>query len=208
VECATRDAVRMFTYRISITPTPTHVTSTPPLAELVARLAYQEGDFTLASGRKSTFYLDAKQVSYHPDSIRAVGRGILGAIADLEVEAIGGLTMGADPIIAATVWASAEAGTPLTGFVVRKEAKGHGLGKWIEGVHPKGKRVAILDDVITTGGSSLKAVEQARAAGAEVVAVVGLVDREEGGADLFRAEGLEYRAVCRLSEVRAAAASG
>ena len=183
-------------------------TTAASLAALFARLSYREGDFTLSSGAKSTFYLDAKQVTYHPDGVEVVGRAVLDAIAGLGVQSVGGLTMGADAIVMSAVWAGMRAGVPLSGFVVRKETKGHGTQQWIEGIHPKGMTVAIVDDVITTGASALKAVDRVEAAGAKAVVIVGLVDRLEGGREAIEGRGLQYRAACTIDDVRAVFRNG
>ena len=184
------------------------MTTAAALAALLARHSYREGDFTLSSGARSTFYLDAKQVTYHPDGVAVVGDAVLQAIAGLGVQAVGGLTMGADAIIVSTVWASVRAGAPLPGFVVRKEAKGHGTQQWIEGIHPKGMTVAIVDDVITSGASALKAVDRVEADGAKAVVIVGLVDRLQGGREAIEGRGLQYRAACTIDDVRAAFRNG
>lgn len=173
------------------------------LAALLARLSYREGDFTLASGAKSTFYLDAKQVTYHPDGVALVGAAVHAIAREFGADAVGGPTMGADAIVLSAVYASAHSDCPLTGFIVRKEPKQHGLGKWIEGITPAGRKVVIIDDVITSGGSLLKAAEHVREAGAEIVVAVGLVDREQGGREAIEAAGIPFRAVCTLSDVRA-----
>ena len=179
------------------------------LVDLLAQRSYREGDFVLASGARSSFYLDAKQVTYHPEGLPLVARGVLDAVTPFHVRAVGGLTMGADPIVAGTVAICAQVGGPaLTGFVVRKEPKGHGTGRWIEGVLEEGWPAAVLDDVVTSGGSSLKAVERAREHGADVRAVVALVDRGEGGRETVEAAGLAYRAVTDLNEIRASYEAG
>lgn len=175
------------------------------LIGLLRRRAYREGDFVLSSGRHSDFYLDAKQVTYHPDGAPLVGAAVLDIIAPYGVDAVGGLTMGADAIVTSVVYASRQAARPIPGFVVRKEAKGHGTQKWVEGVLPPNARVAIVDDVITSGQSALRAVEAVKSAGGSVVVVVTLVDREEGGRERIEAEGLDFRPVCTLSEIRGAA---
>lgn len=175
------------------------------LVALLLEKAYREGEFRLSSGAVSDFYLDAKQVTYDPDGIAEVGRLMMELVREFDIQSVGGLTMGCDAIVAGTVFASGLAGRPIPGFVVRKEAKGHGLGKQVEGVSPRGKRVAIVDDVITSGGSVLKAVEAAKADGAEVVLVVGLVDREQGGAAAIRAAGVEFRSLATISQIRALA---
>ena len=173
------------------------------LAALLARLSYREGDFTLASGARSSFYLDAKQVTYHPDGVALVGRAVHAIASEFGAEAIGGPTMGADAIVSSAVYSSASTDRPLTGFIVRKEPKKHGLGKWIEGIDPQAMNVAIVDDVITSGGSLLKAAEHVRDAGARIVVAMGLVDREQGGREAIEAAGFPFRAVCTLSEIRA-----
>jgi orotate phosphoribosyltransferase len=176
------------------------------LVQLLARYAYQEGDFTLTSGAKSTFYLDAKQVTYRPDGAALVGAAVLEIAARHGANGVGGLTMGADAIVASAVTVSAGTANPLIGFIGRKEQKKHGLGKWIEGVSPRGLRVAIVDDVITTGDSLLRSVDQARNDGAEVVVTIGVVDREQGGAASIRdTTGVPFFALSTISEIKAAA---
>jgi orotate phosphoribosyltransferase len=179
------------------------MSSHPQLAALLARLSYREGDFTLSSGAKSNFYLDAKQVTYHPDGVELVGNAVLTLATEFGAQAVGGPTLGADAIVLATVYASAKSAHPLSGFIVRKEAKPHGLGKWVEGVDPKGKKVVIVEDVITSGGSLLAAVDRVREAGAEIVVATAVVDREQGGAAAIEAAGIPCRPLCTISEVRA-----
>ncbi|MGH7670063.1 MAG: orotate phosphoribosyltransferase [Gemmatimonadaceae bacterium] len=176
---------------------------TTKLAALLARLSYREGDFTLASGAKSTFYLDAKQVSYHPEGVELVGSAVHALAREFGAQAVGGPTLGADAIVLAAVYASSKTDWPLSGFIVRKEAKKHGLGKWVEGVDPKGKKVIVVEDVITSGGSLLNAVEHIREAGAEIVVATALVDREQGGAATIEAAGFPFRPLCTIAQVRA-----
>lgn len=173
------------------------------LADLLARRSYKEGDFQLSSGVASTFYLDAKQVTYNPDGVRNVGHSVLDLIRPFDVQGVGGLTMGADAIVSSVIWASLELGSPMPGFVVRKEAKEHGLQKWIEGIAPRG-RIAIVDDVITSGNSVLRAVDRAQEAGAQVEVVVALVDRQEGGQATIEDRGIPFKAVCTLADIRVA----
>ena len=175
------------------------------LVALLLEKSYKEGDFLLSSGARSDFYLDAKQVTYDPDGMVLVGEMMMQLVEDFDIEAVGGLTMGADAIVASTVFASARTSKRVSGFVARKEPKQYGLEKHVEGVSPQGKRVAIVDDVITSGQSALKAVQAARAAGAHVVLVVGLVDREQGGADAIVSSGMAFRALASISEIRQAA---
>jgi len=142
------------------------------------------GDFTLVSGKKSTFYFDSKRTTLLPDGAWLTAREILRMIREhrIEADAIGGLTLGADPIVCPVAALSHAEGPKLRAFIVRKEAKEHGTGRQIEGNLPKGSRVIIVDDVVTTAGSTLKAIEAAEGEGHTVVAVICLVDREEGGA--------------------------
>ena len=174
------------------------------IVRLLAEHAYQEGEFILASGQQADFYLDAKQVTYRSGAARLVGEAVLELIRPYDVQCVGGMTLGADAIVASTVVAAAHERTALDGFSVRKNAKDHGLGKYIEGVAPEGRRVAVVEDVVTTGGSSLRAIDRIRAAGAEVAVVVTLVDREQGGAEGFRNAGIPFHAVATLSEIRSA----
>lgn len=161
------------------------------LLDLLRELAFQEREVVLSSGKRSSFYIDCKQVSLHAEGHFLVGQLFRAAIAEAapEARAVGGLTLGADPLVSATALVSFMAGQPLHGFLVRKEAKGHGTGKWLEGwgnLRPD-MPVVILEDVVTTGASTLRAVERARDAGLRVVHVVALVDREEGGREAVEA---------------------
>jgi orotate phosphoribosyltransferase len=162
------------------------------LGELLKQLAYEEREVTLASGRKSNFYIDCKQAVLTAEGHFLVGWLLNRLLAERapEVEAIGGLTMGADPLASAAATMSYLAGRPLQAFYVRKEPKGHGTGQWLEGIKNlrPGMPVAILEDVVTTGGSALKAISRVREFGLQVSLVVGLVDREEGGAESLAAE--------------------
>jgi len=155
------------------------------LLDLLKRLAYEEREVVLASGQKSNFYIDCKQAVLSAEGHFLVGWLLGHLIAERapEVEAVGGLTMGADPLASAVSTVSFFGPKPLHAFYVRKEPKGHGTAQWLEGrklLRP-GMPVAILEDVVTTGGSALKAVERAREFGLKVSLIVGLVDREEGG---------------------------
>lgn len=147
------------------------------------------GDFTLASGKKSSFYFDSKRTTLQPEGAWLTARAVLRVIRDrgIDAQAIGGLTLGADPIVCPVAALSHVDGPPLRAFIVRKEAKEHGTGRRIEGLLEPGSRVVIVDDVVTTAGSTLQAIEAARDAGHTVVAVICLVDREEGGAEKLAA---------------------
>jgi len=154
-----------------------------PLAAMLAARSARRGHFILASGRQSTLYVDARLTTMSPDGLALIGPLAHRVLLDSswEVVSVGGLTLGADPISYAIAFASAGTATPLRAFSVRKEAKLHGTGKLIEGPFQKGDRVAVIEDVITTGGSALRAVEAIRAGGGLVIGVLALVDREEGG---------------------------
>jgi len=171
------------------------------LLELIRTEALQRGDFTLASGKKASYYLDCRQITLHPRGANVIAAGMLEVIqtrGELPA-AVGGMAIGADPITAAIVTVAGQRNLPLKGFMVRKEPKGHGMGKQVEGPVVPGNRVVIVEDVITSGGSALKAVEAAQAFGLEVDCVIGIIDRLAGGADAFARQGLE---LITLSTIR------
>ena len=174
------------------------------LLELLATRANRHGNFTLASGRTSTHYVNCK-----PVSLSGLGLALLSAqmleLVEPEAAAVAGLTLGADPLVSGVAQAAALAGQALDALIVRKEAKGHGTGAWLEGPLPEpGSRITVLEDVVTTGGSSLKAVKQLREAGYVVERVVTIVDRQEGGLAAMQEAGLELRSLFQLDEVAAA----
>jgi orotate phosphoribosyltransferase len=173
------------------------------LLSILAERSARRGQFTLASGRQSTLYIDARLTTMSPDGLALIGPRALAALRDVDwrVQAVGGLTLGADPISYAIAYASAETASPLRAFSVRKEAKAHGTGRLIEGPFHAGDRVAVIEDVITTGGSALRAVEAVRAAGGTVAGVLALVDREEGGRDALVSAGLPVVALARASDI-------
>jgi orotate phosphoribosyltransferase len=172
------------------------------LIRLVKEDAVFHGDFTLSSGKKATYYVDMRKLTLDHRAAPAIGRIMLDLIRDVDgVSAVGGLTLGADPIANAMVHASVAAGRPVDAFVVRKEPKDHGRGRQIEGAEVEGKRVVVLDDTVTTGGSPLKAVEVLRKAGAEVVAVATIVDRKTGAQERIEAEGLRWLAAIDLDDL-------
>ena len=170
------------------------------LIRLFHERALKFGDFTLASGKKSTYYLDGKQISLHSTGLRQVSLGLLALLNDVPFDAIGGMTIGADPIVGGVLVAAAESGRSLDGFLVRKEAKGHGTQKYVEGPVRPGSKVVVIDDVVTTGGSALQAVDRIVEFGCEVVCVVGIVDRKEGGAANFAARNLHFRALLSIED--------
>lgn len=178
------------------------------LANLLRAKSIKRGDFTLASGKKSNYYLDCRLTTLDAEGARLTGYCVLQLLDEMGVrpDAIGGLSMGADPIVTAVGVVSAIEKRPLQGFLVRKEAKDHGRKKQIEGMEAtQGKRVAIVDDVCTTGGSTLDAIAAAEREGCEVIAVISLVDREEGGSETLRAK-YNYRSVFTARELLAATA--
>ena len=153
------------------------------LVQLLATRSARRGQFTLASGKESTLYIDARITTMSPDGLTVIGSLGFRALetSGWHPDSVGGLTLGADPIAYAIAYASAATSSPLRAFTVRKEAKSHGTGKLIEGPFNSSDRVAVVEDVITSGGSALKAIEAITAAGATVVGILALVDREEGG---------------------------
>jgi orotate phosphoribosyltransferase len=179
------------------------MTSNERLLEMLAVRSARRGSYTLTSGRKSELYIDARLTTMSPDGLATIGPLGLAALrhAGWDADAIGGLTMGADPVACAIAYASALAGAPLRAFTVRKEAKSHGTGKLIEGPFRHGDRVVVVEDTITTGSSALRAVEAVRSEGGSVLGVLALVDREEGGAEALEAAGLPVVALARASEI-------
>jgi orotate phosphoribosyltransferase len=189
------------------------VPATPPIAvdrvrliRLLAERSTKRGRFTLASGRESTIYVDARLTTMSPEGLALIGPIALAMIRDAgwAPDAVGGLTLGADPVSYAVSYASALAGAPVRAFTVRKEAKQHGTGKLIEGPYRAGDRVVVIEDVITTGGSAQRAIEAVRAAGGTVLGVLAVVDREEGGREALEQGGVGVRALATLSEIVAA----
>jgi orotate phosphoribosyltransferase len=173
------------------------------LLSLLAERSARRGQFTLASGRQSTLYIDARLTTMSPDGLALIGPLALAAIrsAAWNADAIGGLTLGADPVSYAIAYASAATDAPLRAFTVRKEAKAHGTGRLIEGPFREGDRVVVIEDVITTGGSALRAVDAIRAAQGVVVGVLALVDREEGGREALESAGLPVVALARATDI-------
>jgi orotate phosphoribosyltransferase len=173
------------------------------LLQLVRERAYKDGiDIVLASGKRSTFYINGKKVSLHPEGLWLIAKLLLEKLKNYPgITAVGGLTIGADPLASAVAALSFETGQNLKAFLVRKEAKGHGTGSLIEGDLDKGEKVAILEDTVTTGGSAKKAIDAVLAAGAVPVVVMAIADREDPDADAFRKE---WKTDCllTLSEIR------
>jgi orotate phosphoribosyltransferase len=154
--------------------------------------------FKLVSGKSSCFYVNCKPTTLSPRGIYLTGHLVFQAVRDLGVAGVGGLTFGADPIAVATAFASELAGRPIKAFSIRKTQKDHGIVRWIEGDMTPGEKVAIIDDVVTTGGSTIQAIDRARQEGLDVVKAVILVDRQEGGLENIREHVADVSAIiCR-----------
>lgn len=180
------------------------------LVALLRARSIRRGTFTLASGKQSDLYVDCRLTTMHPEGLALIGPLGLHAIAEAgwHPDSVGGLTLGADPVSYAIAYASQLAQLPIRAFTVRKEAKTHGTGKLIEGPFAAGDRVVVIEDVITTGGSAIKAVEAVRAAGGEVLGVLAVVDREEGGHEaIHQTVGVEAIALVTRMQLIAASAS-
>ncbi|SEA45795.1 orotate phosphoribosyltransferase [Desulfuromusa kysingii] len=175
------------------------------LKAIICELSYEEREVTLASGRKSNFYFDGKQTTLHARGGLLVGQAFWQEVKKFPapIDGVGGLTMGADPIATATSIAAQLDGSSVHAFIIRKEPKGHGTGQWLEGRKnlPPGSRVVILEDVTTTGGSSMNAVERAQEEGLVVAGIITLVDREEGAREAIEGAGQVLRTIFTKSEV-------
>ena len=179
------------------------MTELSPLIALLAERSAKRGEFTLASGKRSTFYIDARLTTMSPEGLSIIGPLALSVLRETgwNVDAIGGLTLGADPISYAISYASALSDHPLRAFTVRKEAKTHGTGRLLEGPFRRGDPVAVIEDVITTGGSALRAIEAVQAADGVVSGVLALVDREEGGRQTIESAGFPVVALVTASQI-------
>jgi orotate phosphoribosyltransferase len=174
----------------------------PILLELIKTYAYSQGDFVLSSGANSSYYINCKQVTLRAEGALVIGRLILSLLGE-DVEAVAGLTLGADPIVSAVSVVSAYENRPIPALIIRKEAKGHGTKAYIEGPSLKdGAKVVVLEDVVTTGRSALIAVERLRDAGYRVDKIIALVDRQQGGAQLYQSQGLQFEALFSIKELQ------
>lgn len=172
------------------------------LLDLLVERAYREGDFQLASGQRSSYYIDCKQVTLSATGSVAIARLMLPLLLP-ETVGVAGLTLGADPLVSAALAVAAYEGISLSGSIVRKEPKGHGTRAYVEGpTLPAGARVAVLEDVVTTGNSALKAVERLQAVGYGVEQIVAIVDRQQGGAELYAERGLGFAALYTIPELQ------
>lgn len=172
------------------------------LLDLICEVAYKEGDFILSSGQPSSYYINGKQVTLHATGSLAVGRILLSMIPS-ETQAVAGLTLGADPLVTATSVVGAYERRSLTALIVRKEAKGHGTRAYIEGPGlPEGTPVTVLEDVVTTGQSAMKAVERLREGGYHVNGILALVDRQQGGTETYAAAGIPFQSVFTIQDIQ------
>ena len=186
-----------------MTTHPTAADLTAHLVDLVTRKALKRGTFRLASGREASFYLDAKQVVLDSEGSMLVGQAILARLAVLSrfPDAVGGMSIGADPITSAVVTMAGVAGRPLKGFMIRKEPKDHGTKRYVEGPVEPGQRVVIVEDVTTTGGSSLLAIDRAQEFGLVVDRVVTVIDRLSGAEAAFAARGIPLESLLTIRDL-------
>lgn len=168
------------------------------LIDLVKDLCVVHGEVTLSSGRKADWYIDLRRATLHHKAAPLIGKAMCDLTKDWDFDAVGGLTMGADPVATAIMHTSEH---PIDAFVVRKSAKSHGMQRQVEGPSIEGRKVLIVEDTTTTGNSPLTAVAAVRAAGAEVVGVATVVDRDTGAREVIEEAGLEYRSAISLEEL-------
>ena len=186
---------------------PALATATPQvlhqvLLDLIVQYAYVEGDFTLSSGAKSSYYINCKQVTLRASGALALGRLLLPLLPN-NTAAVAGLTLGADPMVSAVSVVSAYENNPLPALIIRKKPKGHGTKAYIEGpALAEAAKVVVLEDVVTTGGSALTAVERLNDAGYEVTQILALVDREQGGNELYKSKGIKFQALFSIQEIQ------
>ncbi|MBR6467631.1 MAG: orotate phosphoribosyltransferase [Desulfovibrio sp.] len=178
------------------------------LAKILVERSYKEGDFLLASGRRSDYYFDCRVTALHAEGSELIGNLFFEAVSEIiasgtPVKGVGGMTMGADPLVSATTVVSSQKGQPLNGLLVRKESKGHGTNQFVEGLanFEAGDPVVVLEDVVTTGGSLLKACQRIEGAGLKIVAVCCILDREEGGREKLKEAGYELKALFTRREL-------
>ena len=171
------------------------------LVSLIHETALQIGNFTLASGKTANFYLDCRKVSLDSRGANLVAAGMLDLLDDDWPDAVGGMAIGADPITGAIITMAGSRGRDLRGFIVRKEAKEHGTGQAVEGPVRRGDRVVVVEDVITTGGSALRAIERAREFGLEVIGALAIIDRLAGGAKAFAEQGVPLRTLLTIDDL-------
>jgi orotate phosphoribosyltransferase len=172
------------------------------LLDLLVKYAYVEGDFVLSSGASSSYYINCKQVTLRAEGALVLGR-LLFQLLPEDTVAVAGLTLGADPMVSAVSVVSVWEDKPLDALIIRKKPKGHGTQAYIEGPSlSPGAKVVVLEDVVTTGGSALTAVERLQAVGYQVEQIIALVDREQGGSELYKSKGIEFKALFSIREIQ------
>lgn len=172
------------------------------LLSLLTKFAYKEGDFTLSSGAKSSYYINCKQVTLRADGALIIGRLFFSLLPE-DTQAVAGLTLGADPLVSAVSVVSAYHDRPIPALIIRKEPKGHGTKAYLEGPSlAKGSKVVVLEDVVTTGRSAMLAVERLQAAGYQVEQIMALVDRKQGGKELYQSHGLKFKPLFSIEELQ------
>lgn len=175
------------------------------LLTLLKELSYEEGDFVLTSGKRSTFYIDCKETTLNPEGMHLAGSIMYEMVKDIEgIDAVGGVSIGGDPLVCAVVLEAYNRKDGLKGFFIRKEPKGHGSNLWVEGGKnlKKGMNVVILEDVVTTGGSSLKAIDVTLNAGYNVKGTIAILDRLEGGGEAIKSKGYIFKSIFNLNDLR------
>jgi len=175
------------------------------LARLLYSKSYREGNFTLTSGKKSDYYFDCKQTALHPEGGYLIGKLFLEIMLEqkMDVQGVGGMTLGADPLVSAVTVLSHIEKTPLPGFIIRKQAKGHGTKSFLEGManFEPGFKVCLLEDVVTTGGTLLTACQRVRSAGLEIKGILCVLDREEGGRENISKAGYDLISIFTRKEL-------
>ena len=172
------------------------------LLSLLTKFAYKEGDFTLSSGAKSSYYINCKQVTLRADGALIIGRLFFSLLPE-DTRAVAGLTLGADPLVSAVSVVSAYCDRPIPALIIRKEPKGHGTKAYLEGpTLAQGSKVVVLEDVVTTGRSAMLAVERLQAAGYQVEQIMALVDRQQGGRELYQSHGLKFKPLFSIEELQ------
>lgn len=171
------------------------------LLEILKEKSLMFGDFKLSSGARSNYYIDGKKTTLDPEGLSLIAEIILDMVKDDKIDAIGGPTLGADSIVGAVTSLSFCKNRPIKGFIVRKEPKAHGTGNKIEGPLEKGSRVVIVEDVVTTGSSIIKAIDAVKELGCNVVRIISIVDREQGARQRFEEMGLLYTPLFTLTDL-------
>lgn len=174
------------------------------LIGLIRKLSYREGKFVLASGKESSFYVDLKNVTLHPEGARLISRLAWKLLSPRDFGGVGGPTLGADPLATAVSLGAFDEGVEVSAFIIRKEPKKHGTSQWIEGREnlKEGSELLVIEDVVTTGGSSLKAIEKVRSEGFKVSTLLAVLDRGEGGKEALEAAGVHLVALTHIDEIR------